>query len=173
MKTIEVINENCSYGNMREEMEKALRELKPFSRSNAAIPFEKLEKLATKYMCKYNVGIQWIRPSAQDDRIWYSAEVSIRDPYKPYMALKAGSMYELYAKICLTMSLAVSEGSAATWEAVMDRRWERARSYSLPDAEKSPIPTAGNGKPSEPKNSKKKKGGIYAEISGKSRKAIS
>lgn len=167
MRLIELINENCSYGNMREELEKALHGLKPFLRSNTEIPFENLEKLATKYMCKYNVGIQWIRPSAQDDRMWYRAEVSILDLYKPYITLNAGTMYELYAKICLAMSLAISDGSAITWEAVNDRRWDAVREGDPGETGKNSHSINGTEKSRKAKNSPTKKGGIYEELLGK------
>lgn len=167
MRLIEIINENCSYGNMREELEKALHTLKPFSRSNTEIPFEKLEKLATKYMCKYNVNIQWIRPSARDDKIWYGAEVSIIDIYKPYLVVHAGSMYELYAKICLAMFLAVNDGTAETWEAVNERRWSALKAGDPVTSQKNSQSINGTEKSRKAKNSTTKKGGIYEELLGK------
>lgn len=100
-------------------IQKFLRNIKPFQKISPDnnIPFVMLEKLAKQYCRTYNGGIQYIHVDYRCEGVWfakadwnYSAEIVRICYWKKLATIKAETMYELFAKICIAFYLFTKNG---------------------------------------------------------------
>ena len=63
MKTMELLNLDCTKEENAEIIQKALKRIKPFSKCEGDVELEKLEKFIQKISVKYHIMIQWITPT--------------------------------------------------------------------------------------------------------------
>ena len=66
MKTIELLNLDCTKEENAEIIQKALKKIKPFSNIKGKVDLELLEKYISKVTVKYHIMIQWITPTFTD-----------------------------------------------------------------------------------------------------------
>ena len=104
MKTMELLNLDCTKEENAEIIQKALKRIKPFSKCEDDVELELLEKFIQKISRKYHIMIQWITPTFTDKiESMYSASFKRTDDHSWLGNVYGKSIYELYAKIVIKM----------------------------------------------------------------------
>lgn len=100
MKTSEILN--LDYYENKNIFQKALKQIKPFSKCEEEIPFELLEKFVAKCEYKYNIMINYICPVyIPDEKFIYSATIRETEECEICKTIFSCSLYELYIKISI------------------------------------------------------------------------
>lgn len=98
MKLEDIMNLNFEDDKSYEIMQKVLKKIKAFSKYEE-VSLEQLEKFATKIVYKYDVSLQWVMISKNNNRLLYSLSMK-RDSNGDWLGTVYGiSLYELFAKL--------------------------------------------------------------------------
>ena len=104
MKTMELLNLDCTEEENAEIIQKALKRIKPFSNVKGDVELELLEKFIQKITVKYHIMIQWITPTFTNKiESMYSASFKRTDNHVWLGNVYGKTIYELYAKIAIKM----------------------------------------------------------------------
>lgn len=137
MKINEILDLNCTTQEGNDNLQKALKRLKPFKKylGVSDVPFYAIEKFIGILHRKYHIMIQYITPTYIPDNIdFISCSFKRTDTHEWLGCVYGCSMYELYAKACIKLVYCIKnlDIPVIDWEKVKKNNKEK---ISLIEAE--------------------------------------
>lgn len=109
MTTEQILALDMRVDGNREKLQKVLSKIKPFAKYEK-VPLEMIEKLIGKMCRKYNVRVQYMFITRNDDCDYYTLSVKRDDTHEWIGSVYGITLYEVFAKLAVMLYALVKKG---------------------------------------------------------------